>query len=290
MTAVQADHRPITYVEDDYVVYRASAIGGCPTALIASRLGIEPGGTPGAVREVADRGVECEGIALAKLADQGWEVWGQQDTIEREHVLAGGQMVLVRGHCDAQARLPGSVLALVEVHSRQPDEFVRIREGRLQPPARKLWQASTYAAILGYSAVAYVAICRETEEVWPVLYTPPPYAWKQVVERIEEVEEAVAWGEVPTCYGDGTEGWCPYYDLHQRRPHQEAEDLVEALNDALFAHETWKDSQARREAALAELRQAMGDRTRVCAGEVIAQLDSRGRLTVRRRTERDEVQ
>lgn len=276
-----ADQRNITYVEDDVVVYRASAIGACPTALVAARLGYEPAGTPDRVREVAEQGVELEVVALGHLMLAGWNIEDGQRLVEREDRLGSGQRVLVRGHVDSIGDPgDGHGLVVVEVKSRNHDTFRRVvARGWDAVPEQHQWQMSAYAHALGYRRVAYVAISRETGESH-VLIADAPVAWETIVQRMEEVEEAVLWGELPTCHGR-KDTWCNYYHLHQRAPFDPAHelaDLARRYHDAAEAARSWTEEK---DALRSPLLEALGDRTRVQAGDLTVELQGGKRLVVR---------
>lgn len=291
-----ADHRPITYLEGQAVVYRASAIGGCPTALAYSRLGFEPGGTPERVREVAERGCELEPVALASLEARGWRVAAQQQEIEREVALPGGRIALVRGHVDAVGDpQDGDGRVLIEVKSRNAADYARfVRDGLEAVPRQHLWQASAYAHILGVGRVAYVAICRESEEVHTWL-GPAPVPWGDIEARVREVEaqvaqveEACLWEErdpdpadLPACHGDRAV-WCSYYGYHAPRPYEDGADIAHLLteyHEAQVNEAAWREI---RDALRPQLKAAMGERARVTADGIAAEVRRNGTLVVRR--------
>lgn len=283
-----ADCRPITYVEDDgTVIYRASAIGGCRVALIASRLGIEPGGSPQQVQEAAEMGSHLEDVALGQLLLQGWTLEQGQRLCEREVQLRSGALALVRGHVDSIGDpQDGGGAVLVEVKSRNERDFARVvAEGLAAVPESHQWQMSAYAHALGLERVAYVAISRANPADLHVLLLPVPVPWTDIEARVVDVEESVAWGDLPVCHGkrDGT--WCSYYHLHEARPYDQANDLAaQALDyhEAATAEKAWAE---RKEALRAPLLAALGERKRVVAGDITVEVhvDRRGgqRLVVK---------
>jgi len=269
-----ADCRPITYVEDDgTVVYRASAIGGCRVALIASRLGIEPAGTPDRVREAAAQGVDLEDVALGQLLLNGWELEQGQRLVEREFHLSTGTRVLVRGHVDSIGDPgDGHGPVVVEVKSRSERDFARlVSEGLSAIPESHQWQMSAYAHALGLERVAYVAISRANPADLHVLLLSVPVSWADIEARVVDVEEAVLWGELPVCHGK-RDTWCSYYHLHEPRPYDEAHEIAEAAHDyheALIAEKAWSE---RKEALRAPLLAALGERKRVQAGDLTVEV------------------
>lgn len=279
---IAADHRPITYVEGDTVVYRASAIGACRVALIASRIGHEPGGTPERVQEAADQGVSLEPVALSHLAQSGWIIEARQEEVEREHVSPSGQRLLVRGHLDAVGDpQDGGSVAVVEVKSRNEADFVRVVEsGWAAVPERHLWQVSSYAHGLGLTRIAYVAICRTTREVHTLLRDDIPVSWDDIAARMEDVEEAALWGDLPACHGL-RDTWCSYYHIHTPRPYDPAHDLAELAAEYYEASsnaKAWKDLQEARRAPLLE---ALGERKRVQAGDLCVEVQAGGKGSTR---------
>ena len=269
-----ADCRPITYVEDDgTVVYRASAIGGCRVALIASRLGIEPAGTPDAVREAAGQGVELEDVALGRLLLDGWDLKQGQRQVEREVRLSSGTTALVRGHVDSIGDpRDGGGACVVEVKSRNERDFSRlVAEGLAAVPESHQWQMSAYAHALGLERVAYVAISRANPADLHVLLLPAPVPWADIEARVVDVEEALLWGELPVCHGK-RDTWCSYYHLHEPRPFEAAHDIAEAAHDyheALTAEKAWAE---RKEALRGPLLAALGERKRVQAGDLTVEV------------------
>jgi hypothetical protein len=269
-----ADCRPITYVEDNgTIVYRASAIGICRVALIASRLGIEPSGTPDQVREAAAQGVELEDVALGRLLLDGWELEQGQRLVEREVPLSSGATALVRGHVDSIGDpRDGGGSVVVEVKSRSERDFARlVAEGLAAIPESHLWQMSAYAHTLGLKRVAYVAISRANPADLHVLLIPAPVTWTDIEARVVDVEEAVLWGELPVCHGK-RDTWCPYYHLHEARPYDEAHDIAEAARDyheAAAAERAWSE---RKDLLRGPLLAALGERKRVRAGDLTVEV------------------
>jgi len=269
-----ADCRPITYVEDDgTVVYRASAIGGCRVALIASRLGIEPAGPPDAVREAATQGVELEDVALGRLLLDGWDLEQGQRQVEREVRLSSGTTALVRGHVDSIGDpRDGGGACVVEVKSRNERDFARlVAEGLAAVPESHQWQMSAYAHALGLERVAYVAISRANPADLHTLLLPVPVPWTDIEARVVDVEEAVLWGELPVCHGK-RDVWCSYYHLHEARPYDEAHDIAEAARDyheAAAAERAWSE---RKDALRGPLLVALGERKRVRAGDLTVEV------------------
>ena len=270
-----ADCRPITYVEDDgTIVYRASAIGVCRVALIASRLGIDPAGTPDQVREAAAQGVELEDVALGRLLLGGWELEQGQRLVEREVPLSSGATALVRGHVDSIGDpRDGGGPVVVEVKSRSERDFARlVAEGLAAIPESHQWQMSAYAHALGLERVAYVAISRANPADLHVLLLPVPVPWTDIEARVAEVEEAVAWGELPVCHGKSDGTWCSYYHLHEARPFEAAHDIAEAARDYHEADAAQKAWSERKEALRGPLLAALGERKRVRAGDLTVEV------------------
>ncbi len=68
--AVVRDERPIVYVEGMMPVYRASAIGGCIRAIVASRMGFDPMESPDFMVNAAEEGTRLEPVVLDALFDK----------------------------------------------------------------------------------------------------------------------------------------------------------------------------------------------------------------------------
>lgn len=215
------DDRHIVYAEDGRWVYRASALGGCRTALVAARLGLPPvGGVPEAVRRAAADGWRWEEVVATEMA-----LVRRQETVE----LAVSDDIFVRGHIDGLVVTDEGELMcrLVEVKTVSGEVGWRSLADALAAQPRWRLQIAAYAAGLGLHRVRLVVVDRRTGER-TVLDGPAPDA-AEVVERVREVEEIAASTSLPAD-ADCGEPWCRYRYLHadDRTDATDMEDVAEA--------------------------------------------------------------
>jgi hypothetical protein len=102
----------VDWDEDDGLwVYRGSALGSCPKALLQARLGHPAEPPPKFLLEKFEEGKVGEPLIVNAMKDAGWGFQSQQESLEI-NVMKG---VVVRVHPDGIASLDGSDWHVVEI-------------------------------------------------------------------------------------------------------------------------------------------------------------------------------
>jgi hypothetical protein len=228
-------------LDDGTVVYSASSIGYCSTALYYDRKGVTHEEPPENIKAAWAAGHHNEPIILSILETQ--KVWTVLDTerCAQEGFSFGeydhsrnqdyssqvrvekrvGTGVVVRAHLDAillghaDANVPG--MAVGEAKAFGDSYWSNWKSKGLAAFPTYEWQVSVQMHatglpllfIVGKKNSAGVVDFVETE-----LITTPPISWGKIAAKISKIENAIAGGNKPECelpimYP------CPFYPLHE---------------------------------------------------------------------------
>lgn len=269
------DERPIAYIEGETVIYRASSVGHvCIAQLVAARLGYVPVPPPAFLQERFDEGTDAEPVVLARMADEGWEISGEQAEYHLE--IAAG--VKVRMHLDAigvDPMLGGK--CVVEVKAFGPDYWDQFTKHGLKSFEGYAWQTSIQMHATGLP-LAFVVVRKPDRAKGEAMDRSLLSTAEIVVERAEEpliplghikakvmkAEMYARKSELPPCAGDKFPCSFPY--LHEGTTERdEVEDrLLDAAADYLeecrMNKSAWEEKE---KAARARVIEVLGDRDKV---------------------------
>jgi hypothetical protein len=221
------DNRPAVYLEDERVIYRASALGHCLRALWAARNNMERRPLPQVVQQGMDEGTNLEPIILDLLFEKYGFTFadGSQSQVELNVGAWNGKTLIVRGKLDeigcryddslsreSQQHRPIDVKALPQ------DAVEKYRTRGLMAFPAYAWQQSVYAHGYGSDSFYMPIFHKGTWEIeeWTLEPIAPPYTVDQIRDRVLQVEEAYADNVMPEeCDGDFG---CPYFYLHEQKP------------------------------------------------------------------------
>lgn len=223
-----ADNRPSVYVEDDKVIYRASSVGDCTRALVASSMGHEERRGK-EVNELlsrsANEGNLHEDAVRQLLVKEGWEVLGEQDVTE-VRVLPG---VFIRGHTDGVMLSPDGEEMLLEVKTMSTKQFAKWQTGQFKQFPKYAYQISCYMRGHRGLDVMYMVKRREDGMISRLVIPgdEPPVSWGKVAAKVALSERARKKGDYPKC--DVANQWgCPFWYLHDE---VDPEDGLTDLSD-----------------------------------------------------------
>lgn len=231
--------KPIAYEEDDKIIYRASALGMCPGALVRARLGVTPSAPSSMMQERFQEGHDFEAEVVAKGLEQasgmgaGASARAWQLVTDRAHLEAyapvvehgdGWQMQteliwsnkIIRCHPDGLAIQAHSGDTRVIEAKFLSEEFAwdKIKKVEKMGPRglgdTYAWQLAVEMLSMEMSGLYIIGmkelVEREDGErevklgaVWTLLVDEPPFTLKEIKARVLEIEGYVARGEMPTC-------------------------------------------------------------------------------------------
>lgn len=239
--SVQIINHPEGPVE---VIYRASAVGGCPRKLWAARSGYPAAKTPQKMQEAYDRGHEAEPILLAKLEERGWQLRDRQgEVLFQVTEMPSGLLISVIGHWDAEARypIPGQLANPTheegwsewhpcDVKNFGPSFVSTYKSHDLNKWPHYQWQQSIY--VMGHpTAKAYLMPIWDYEhEEWlqASLYPKfPDFNLHALENRLMGVELQFLQSEMPDCI---LEYPCPYFNtLHDAKEQSELPEAAKVF-------------------------------------------------------------
>jgi hypothetical protein len=226
------DNRPAVYVEENNVIYRASAIGGCLKALWAARSGLDRQPLPQVVQQGMDEGTALEPVILNLLyEDHGFTFGyqGQQFQVELNLGAWNGKTLIVRGAFDEIGAPAGQPHRPIDVKALGEDDVRALRIKGITSKPRYAWQQSVYAHGYGAPAVYMPIFHKGTWKIesWSLQPIPPAYTVDQIRDRVLQVEEAFAEGKMPDqCPADYG---CAYPFLHDQNISNELEEAPALL-------------------------------------------------------------
>lgn len=222
--------------------YRASALGYSLEALVAPHLGFEPVAPPEFIQNAWDEGSRIESLAIQKLWDMGWTVNERQKEINKVgdyqievelEVIPG--IAEVVGHLDGTGFPNGGVEGVVEVKMMAAQAWRSFEKHGWDAPGlvqKYKWQQSAYMLGSGLGVHYMVAWNKETEELAFAVSTEPFYTIADIANKLQECEDAIAAGEIPSGCTDFP---CPYFYLHPPK-----EDVAIPASSALeLAMDEW---------------------------------------------------
>lgn len=242
------------YEEDGKVYYRASTLGApCTKALVAIRMGYTEVQTRDEkVLEKYAAGRELEESVISLMKDEGWVIWGEQNTVD----LALTGRLVVRGHIDGYGMLgefnPEGDRYIVEVKTQtigQWESFEKYGwESGFFP--RYAWQVSAYMLASGLPLALVRGLRSEDnsliEKIDVRFYDHPFFTKQNILKRVLNVEIAAGKSEVP----DGCNGHmypCPVPYLCTGVEREQVEDDADAVVEA--AALTFKIAEGDRKSA-----------------------------------------
>jgi exonuclease VII small subunit len=257
-----SDDRAPVYVEDGKVIYRASSVGMCDSALIAIRQGATPMMPPEWLLEKMQEGTDNEALIVegARAFLHQGEVVSSQDEFEiLVYVKSDGTKVVVRGHTDGM--LFGSA-DVPFISGKSKLDYYGVEAKKLGPALYGKWERSTeyffkempyyrdqltlYMEAMGYEFLYAVGKWdpeeKRVEKVDVRRITAPPSDINVIKAKIIKVEAMAETGVMPVC--EGTMYPCPVYYLHQGVEREEGDkaldEAVQAYLEALAAEKAAK--------------------------------------------------
>lgn len=237
---------PIVQVNDDgSVIYRASALGMCDTALVAARQGYVHTPPPRKLQEVYDAGHAAEEEYFNSLPLR-------QVTASRQRLvqLAITSKVAVVGHLDGEEEL-----WIDEVKSQSDNVYGEWTPRWWQTDSlwkKYAWQVSIYMLATS-KRLRLIRFNRETKEWIDYYYTVPFHSLAEIRARILTIEALAAADELPEC--EGKDWGCPFSYLHtELEPVDEPE--LEKLVSLYDYHKRNRDAF---DESMKKLREQIGD-------------------------------
>lgn len=286
MTAIEADNRPASYLEDGNIILRASSIGGCTRDLVLHLLGADPLPIPDEVQKRFDAGTAAEPHILQRMRDEGWlfeEGLAQQEGELKVLPAGDGKpAVIIRYHPDGVAAFfdpcPGEpYTSLTELHIV---EAKALAESSWEQASRKGtgslfnydWQLSVMMHASRLPGV-WVALKKNPDD--PDDYSGPlhiefvdkaPIRFGEIVKKAKGIRDAYLSGEAPDC---SDYGQYPCAFAHLRPEREDLTEQAEGDLDDEIAH--WaqiydkesgiaKEAEANKRAARDHLMDALGNR------------------------------
>lgn len=291
---------------DGRIVYRASALGSCPGALVRARLGVTGSMPTDAMQIRYDEGHDYEAEVIMRGLGVDWvqvldpdklAFWGKKvvesdagPQIETEIAWGGDKGKVVRCHPDGIA-IRGSTLEPFVVEAKffadgWFEEATRDFYAFLDAHPTYKWQASVESIstglpllyIIGQKDVIEVDGERVLRGVGEVLTVEVDgdrlYTLKDVKARVLEIEGFVARGEMPPCPVP-FDYPCPYWDHHEKAEKDEITD--EAMVAWIDVWRRAKDDLVKAESAMEFVRGAIAEQMKelgvtagVCEGVELA--------------------
>lgn len=216
---------PIVQIVDNEVLYRASAIGGCPRKLWGARSGYPARPPSPKMQAIFDRGHELEPIILAALQAKGWQLRNYQgEVLFQVFTLPSGTVISVIGHFDCEARYPLTGQEANPTHDANwsewlpcdvkgfgPDLVSEYLSHGIDNLPHYQWQQSVY--VIGHdSAKAFLMPVWDKEKgelLSSSLYPRfPDITLAEIEEKLLSVELAYVNSEMPDCTGEYP---CPFF-------------------------------------------------------------------------------
>ena len=229
MSEEHADNRLFRYIEtgDDgteTVVYRASSVGACERALLATARKYERRQHPEWFDAVLDEGRRMEPhIDAIWQNETGVTVVGGQDIVELYVGEIDGRDVIIRGHIDG--RIDGDRHTLVEYKKFRPSTWGKFLQQGVEVNVNYPWQVSVYMYAGMFDNVMFVGGLYSPEqdrivEVAEFRLTNPPIPLAAIRRKVARIERMINAGFDPC--DDGVECKasmypCPYFYLHDDR-------------------------------------------------------------------------
>ena len=212
------DNRPSVYVEEDKVVYRASSVGGCVRALVASINYDEV--RKQEHQDLLDRSARegdlHEGAIRDHFVSEGWRIITEQELVEIQ-VIPG---VVIRGRTDGVLGRPDDPAyavwtdeVLFEAKSMSTKQFAKWSSGKFRDFTRYAYQITAYMMANPGRDVLY-AVKRREDGILEVLRIPhdqPPVPFSDIKKKVLAAEKARRKDDLPSC--DVNTWGCPFFYL-----------------------------------------------------------------------------
>ena len=209
---------PPAYTVDGHIYYRASALGMCPRALFAARMGQQPVSPPPQIQKAFDDGNTYEPIAIQQLRDKGYAITGQQ----REVQLPITEHISVIGHIDGLVVRPPTIpdipLALLEIKAFAQSTLDTWYQSKLDAFPHYSWQISAYLLALQLDYALLTILNKDESDInkrLKLFKIPLPHPKADIIARIKLIEDAVAKNTPPEC--EPSSFFCPYPYMHESK-------------------------------------------------------------------------
>lgn len=216
------DNLPIVQPYTDQIIYRASALGGCPRSLWASRKQYTPKPFPKKFQDIFSRGHEIEDITKSILLSAGWILINNQyEVVVKIPPITELIPIKILGHidCDSQSpTIPGWVLTEIKGFGKAYlDKYIKTDilgfpnyayqiSAYLHARTQQRWRFIVYQKTHDSAEDSFTRlIIRE--------YERPPLTLEQLQLRVELIEIA-AQSTAPQDIICTSAYPCPYYYLH----------------------------------------------------------------------------
>jgi len=210
---------PGVYVDDEgHVYYRASALGGCFTSLVAARLKYVATKPAATVQKAYDRGHSTEAKVKDMMRAEGWKIWDEQARVE----VPISSRISIVGSIDGKVMgKVGGEIMLGELKSQSHDEwdnFARYGwDSGLWPKYK--WQVSSYMIATELPAAVVRARVDKSGEIdgIDIEYIGQPfYTTNELRLKVLTAEWMAQRMELPQC--DKPIFGCPYWYLPEHDP------------------------------------------------------------------------
>ena len=283
-----SDDRPFRYVEvgadgHETVVYRASAVGGCERALVATARKLVRKPHPAWFQEVLD-----EGKRMEPVIDQAWQEKSDTITVNRQKTLEleigeiDERRVIVRAHIDGEAAFTGDLREYKKFRDSTWDKFLR---SGVEVNVNYPWQVAAMMHAGRYDVCEFVGGHYDADkdkivDTFCHELRTPPIPLLAIKKKIARVERLINSGMDPTDDGVTCTGAypCPYWYLpgHGKTEDAVAEAVVVALSDALAdAIADWHAAKQQAAKARGELKAHEGQ-TKLAAEKIKTMLKGDG--------------
>jgi hypothetical protein len=198
-----------TYVKDNHIFYRASALGSCPRSLLASRRSLDPVTPPHNVLTAFSEGNDAEPRVIELLRSRF-----TVSNTQREVTCSITPEVSVLGHIDGLI-IHNNELKVLEVKAFSPSTLELWRSKGISNFPLYAWQISCYCAGTNRPGAIFAILNKETGKL--KLYdVTPPYTLEQIRERVLSIEHYLLSqpGSWPDCEPPGF--FCRFPYLHDK--------------------------------------------------------------------------
>ena len=220
----------IVQVYPDIVIYRASAIGGCPRALLAARLQFDAKPTPENFQRIFDRGHEIENIVKSMLRNQfDVDLIRDQEEVTLTLGTFNTRRIVVVGHIDGYTTETG----VNEIKGFGKDYLDKWTSTGISAFPRYEYQVSAYCYAMEETRWRFIVYDKtlttsesDPDRLKSSSFSLPPLPLSEIKARVLSIEQASITGEIMPCTGEYP---CPYYYLHDEPERQELTDTAVVL-------------------------------------------------------------
>lgn len=201
-----SDNRPAIYTENGITIYRASALGLCPRALVAIRRGLEPRPFPQSVLKAFSDGDKYEPIIINAVKKKMF-VMNEQAEVE----LSITPTIKIRGHIDFNSIDDNELTRVEDAKALSNDNYnAFIKDWKVAFP-HYTWQISVYMLAQGLSGGFFI-LNKETKKLAHVTVNDPPYSKVDIFKRILLIEKLAQESGYPEC--EKSSFFCQFQYLH----------------------------------------------------------------------------